>query len=86
MSEHRPEGVANRVREMREAQYLTRRELAELAGLSVRTIWSVENGHSSRLVTRRALLRALGVTPEEGAKVFPAPSARQPAVAEANGH
>ena len=61
----------NRVRELREALYLTRDEFAERAGISSRTVWSVENGYSCRLVTRRAILKALGVPRRDAEQVFP---------------
>lgn len=65
-------GGPNRVREHRESLYLTPEELAERAGISCRTLWSVENGHACRLVTRRAILKALGVPRREAWRVFPA--------------
>ncbi len=62
----------NRVREHRESLYLTPEELAKRAGVSCRTLWSVENGQACHLVTRRAILKALGVTRQEAWRVFPA--------------
>lgn len=61
----------NRVREYRESLYLTPEELAERAGVSSRTLWSVETGYPCRLVTRRAILKALGVARRDAARIFP---------------
>lgn len=61
----------NRVRELREARLMTREELARRAGVSERTIWSVENGYPCRIYTKRRILRALGVARSEHLRVFP---------------
>jgi hypothetical protein len=50
---------------------MTREELAKRSGLSLRTVWSVENGHPCRLVTKREILRGLDVSKSEHAFVFP---------------
>lgn len=63
----------NRVRELREERLMTREELARRAGVSERTIWSVENGHPCRIHTKRRILRALGVARSEHLRVFPPP-------------
>jgi DNA-binding XRE family transcriptional regulator len=62
---------ANRVREIREEQLMTREELARRASVSLRTIWSVEAGHECRLETKRAILRALGIARTQHRTVFP---------------
>ena len=64
-------GPANHVRRLREDRLLTREELAERAGVSLRTIWSVEKGMPCRLVTKRKILHALGVAKRDHAQVFP---------------
>ena len=64
---------ANRVREIREEQLMTREELARRASVSLRTIWSVEAGHDCRLETKRAILRALGIPRTQHRTVFPRP-------------
>ncbi len=64
---------ANRVREIREEQLMTREELARRASVSLRTIWSVEAGHECRLETKRAILRALGIARTQHRIVFPRP-------------
>lgn len=61
---------ANRVRELREDLLMTRGELAKRAGVSLRTVWSVERGAACRVVTKRKILQALGVPKEEHRKVF----------------
>jgi len=66
--------AANHVRSLREDRLMTREELAERAGVSLRTIWSVEKGMPCRLVTKRRILQALGVAKRDHARVFPAPS------------
>ena len=61
----------NRVREYREERLMTRKELAARAGLSVRTVWSVEKGLPCRLPTKRKILRALCLGKSEHRLVFP---------------
>jgi transcriptional regulator with XRE-family HTH domain len=63
----------NRVRELREELLLTRDDLARRAGVSLRTVWSVEAGHNSRVDTKRAILRALGVSRSRYREIFPLP-------------
>lgn len=63
----------NRVRQLREERLMTREELARRAGVSERTIWSVENGRPCRIHTKRRILRALGVARSEHLRVFPRP-------------
>ena len=72
----------NRVRQFRESLYLLPEEFAELAGVSTRTLWSVESGYSCRLATRRSSLNALGVAREEAGLVFPADTPRRPSAPE----
>ncbi len=50
---------------------MTREELAERAGVSLRTIWSVERGNACRLPTKRKILEALGLSREEHREAFP---------------
>lgn len=68
---HRPARVANRVRDIREECLLTREELAQRAHLSLRTVWSVENGHPCRLPTKRKILEALGIARKDHKILFP---------------
>jgi DNA-binding XRE family transcriptional regulator len=62
---------SNRVREIREERLMTREELAERAGLSLRTVWSVENGFPCRLPTKRRILRGLRLAKIHHRLVFP---------------
>jgi len=66
---------ANRVRALREERMMSREELAQKAGVSLRTIWSVETGHECRLDTKRSILRALGIPRTRFRTVFPSPAA-----------
>jgi DNA-binding XRE family transcriptional regulator len=68
----------NHVRALREERMMSREELAERAGVSLRTIWSVETGHECRLDTKRSILRALGIPRMRYRTVFPAPAAHAP--------
>jgi transcriptional regulator with XRE-family HTH domain len=61
----------NRVRLLREDRLMSREELARRARVSLRTIWSVESGNECRLETKRAILRALGVSRRRHRFVFP---------------
>ena len=61
---------SNRVRELREELLMTRGELAKRAGVSLRTVWSVENGIPCRVITKRKILEALGIPQREHRKVF----------------
>lgn len=63
--------IANRVREIREELLLTREELAERAQVSLRTVWSVENGRPCRLPTKRKILKALGIARKDQKLAFP---------------
>lgn len=51
----------NRVRELREILQLSRAELADRSGLSIRGLRLIESGeHAPRLTTARAIADALG--------------------------
>jgi len=62
---------SNRVRELREDLLMTREKLAKRAGISLRTVWSVENGVRCRVMTKRRILEALGISKNEHRTVFP---------------
>ena len=49
---------------------MSRAELAKAAGLSVLTIERVENGKSSRMATKRKILKALGLKLTDRDKIF----------------
>ena len=55
------------VRAWRESRYLSMQELAKAAGLSVQTIWSIENGKRHKIAYRtlRGLASALGIEPSQ---------------------
>lgn len=56
----------DKIRELREARVLERRELAELAGVGYTTLYKMEkHGHLPRLSTVRAVAKVLKVKPEE---------------------
>lgn len=61
----------NNVRKLREAQLMSKAELARKAGLSPLTIDRVEAGKPSRMDTRRKIILALGYKLSERTKVFP---------------
>ena len=54
-----------RVRELRQENVLTLRELAAKSGVSKDTINRIEHGHGAYPSTIRKLARALGVEPRE---------------------
>ncbi len=62
----------NRVQEIRTDLLMTRTELAVRAGLSLRTVWSVESGRVCRLCTRRKIITGLGLSRRDHRDVFPA--------------
>lgn len=66
-----PKSEPNRVREIRRERRLTQAQLAQRAGLALRTIHSVEHGAPCRLDTKRKVLRALGLRFEDRDWVFP---------------
>ena len=60
----------NNVQKLREAQLLSKAELARRAGISTLTIDRVESGMECRLDTKRKIILALGMSLEERARVF----------------
>ena len=61
----------NNVKKIREAQLMSKAELARKAGVSPLTITRIESGHACRMETMRKIILALGLTLAERAKVFP---------------
>jgi DNA-binding XRE family transcriptional regulator len=61
----------NRVREIREAQLMSKAELARKAGVSPVTIDRIENGAECRMSTKRKIILALGLKLTDRNKVFP---------------
>ncbi len=64
----------NNVQRYREAQMMSKAELARKAGLSALTIDRVESGRPCRLDTKRKILLALGLKITEKDQVFDARS------------
>ncbi len=62
--------MVNPIQKLREARLLAKVELARKAGVSESTIDRVESGRGCRMETKRKIVVALGLTPEEGARVF----------------
>lgn len=60
----------NKVRAVREAQMLSKSELARLAGVSPLTIDRIEKGYTCRMATKRKILLALGVKLTQKHRVF----------------
>ena len=61
-----PEGLGNRLRELREGKGLTQAQLADLIGVSRKTVNTVENGvFVPSTVVALKLARALGCRVEE---------------------
>ena len=60
----------NNVQRLREAQLLTKAELARKAGVSPLTVARIENGLECRMDTQRKIIVALGLTPTDRRKVF----------------
>jgi DNA-binding XRE family transcriptional regulator len=63
--------MGNKVREVREAQLMSKAELARKAGVSPVTIDRIEGGADSRMATKRKIILALGLKLTEREKVFP---------------
>ena len=61
----------NRVQKFRQAALMAKAELARRAGVSESTIDRIEAGHGCRMETKRKILFALGLTVQDGAKVWP---------------
>ncbi len=61
---------SNNVQRFREAQMMSKAELARKAGLSTLTIDRIEAGRPCRLDTKRKILLALGLKVSDKDKVF----------------
>jgi len=62
--------VGNDVKEIREAQLLSKAELARKAGVSPLTIDRIEKGKECRMETKRKIILALGYKLTEKDKIF----------------
>jgi DNA-binding XRE family transcriptional regulator len=60
----------NNVKKIREAQMLSKAELARMAGLSPLTIDRIEQGKPCRMATKRKILLALGFKFNQKQRVF----------------
>ena len=63
--------MKNQVREIREAQLMSKAELARKAGVSPVTIDRIENGEACRMSTKRKIILALGLKLTDRNEVFP---------------
>lgn len=61
----------NRVREIREAQLMSKAELARKAGISPVTVDRIESGATCRMSTKRKIILALGLKLTDRDEVFP---------------
>ncbi|RMF48241.1 MAG: XRE family transcriptional regulator [Deltaproteobacteria bacterium] len=61
----------NRVKEIREAQLMSKAELARKAGVSPLTIDRIEKGAACRVATKRKIILALGYDLARKDEVFP---------------
>lgn len=62
--------MKNQVKEIREAQLMSKAELARKAGVSPVTIDRIEGGAVCRMATKRKIILALGLKLSEREKVF----------------
>lgn len=69
-SSAKPRKSANNVRKLRTERMMSKAELARRAGLSTLTIDRVEKGMPCRMDTKRKILEALGLTPQDRVAVF----------------
>ena len=63
--------MKSQVREIREAQLMSKAELARKAGVSPVTIDRIERGEECRMSTRRKIILALGLKLTDRNEVFP---------------
>lgn len=63
--------MKNQVKEIREAQLMSKAELARKAGVSPVTIDRIENGAECRMSTMRKIILALGLKLTDRNNVFP---------------
>jgi DNA-binding XRE family transcriptional regulator len=67
---HAGKKVKNNVRKLRMERMMSKAELARRAGVSTLTIDRVERGMSCRMDTKRKILEALGLKPQDRVMVF----------------
>lgn len=61
---------ANTVKKIREAQMMSKAELARKAEVTVQTIDRIEKGNDCRLDTKRKIIQALGFKLTDRTKIF----------------
>jgi len=61
----------NHLRTFREAQLMSKAELARKSGLSVLTVNRIETGMPCRMETKRKILAALDLKPVDKNQIFP---------------
>jgi DNA-binding Xre family transcriptional regulator len=66
----RAKKVKNNVRKLRMERMMSKAELARRSGLSTLTVDRVERGMSCRMDTKRKILEALELKPQDRVKVF----------------
>jgi DNA-binding XRE family transcriptional regulator len=69
-SHARAKKVKNNVRKLRMERMMSKAELARRAGVSTLTVDRVERGMSCRMDTKRKILEALGLKPQDRVMVF----------------
>ena len=62
--------LTNNVRKCRMERMMSKAELARRAGISTLTVDRVERGMSCRMDTKRKILEALGLSPQDRTMVF----------------
>ena len=60
----------NNVKKIREAQMLSKAELARMAGISPLTLDRIEKGKACRMATKRKILLALGLKMSQRERLF----------------
>ena len=63
--------IKNQIREIREAQLMSKAELARKAGVSPVTVDRLESGAECRMSTKRKIILALGLKLTDRNTVFP---------------
>ncbi len=63
--------AANRLKEYRESNLISKTELARNAEISLVTLDRIEKGYACRMATKRKILEALGMELTETDDIFP---------------
>ncbi len=62
--------MMSKLKRIRESRLISKSELARDAEVSTVTIDRIEKGYDCRMATKRRILEALGLTPEDRDQVF----------------